>query len=184
VLEHCAAPPSGVVYEKGSHPVPLERAWFATAARTRKTWLEPALRQLYRTINLDSWANGQCFVVSPDIVARIGDRVRTLNIDQYSNLPDDTSALAPFTHLTTLSLNLRLSVRDSPEDNRLIAVCSCPSFPNLTDLLVWYHPLSGFPLSTIFKACRNLRRLRCNLPVAHPLASDPLPSGVLVVVER
>jgi hypothetical protein len=133
--------------------------WFAAAARTCKTWLDPALRRLYHTVNLD--ARNEGFIPSVDIVARIGHRVRTLIVDDYGT-PEDSglnAAFHNFTNLTSLMVVVWTKRRVCAEDNpRLSVILSCPSLPNLVTLDIWSRHSSSLP--TLLGITRNLRRLK------------------------
>jgi hypothetical protein len=102
VLSYCAPPPASTdVIRK--HPsiltVPRESAWFATATRTCTSWVEPALRNFYRTMDLRI---GQKNVSSLLVrrISPIGPRVRTLRICIRGRctseaVPDDLLDLFP-----------------------------------------------------------------------------------------
>jgi hypothetical protein len=143
--------------------VPGDSAWLATAARTCKAWLEPALRHLYRTIFLDACdltEEDELFIVTADMVARIGYRVRNLCLGDERELSEDTCRLiSAFCHF----IHLAIAQPRAQEDPHMSAILSCPSLPNLTDLEVQFLTSPPtFPPPTILKACRNLRRLRFN----------------------
>jgi hypothetical protein len=155
----------------------------ATAARTCKAWLGPALRHLYRAIDLDAYdmtLKDRRYILSADIVARIGHGVRNLALSDGSGLSGDAygldAALVHFAHLTLLSVNAGTAQTGAEENPRISAILSCPSLPNLANLDVFFGTSRpAFPFSTVLKACRNLRRLRFNPTYNlsdHPLELD------------
>jgi hypothetical protein len=159
VLAHCADPSFNTVRFDWFSPVPYGSEWFAGAARTCKAWLDPAQRRLYHTVRLDAHNERGLFILSVDIVARIGHRVRTLVLDGYG--AEDcglNGAFHHFTHLTSLILwkiNGRVRAED---DKRLFALLSCPSLPNLANLTIsssWYSRSLPILLGTT----KNLRQL-------------------------
>jgi hypothetical protein len=136
--------------------VPSEAAWLATAARTCKAWLEPALRHLYRTIYL-------CRVRVPtDTIERIGHRVRTLVINiNPSNSEESEEPNVPFNHFTDLTtlFVVRSDHRHTCFDSLLSdLIISCPSLPNLSNLILWFPAWPIVP--QVLKPCKNLRRFR------------------------
>jgi hypothetical protein len=188
VLSHCASPQW--VQSISCLPVPSDCVWFATAARTCQAWLQPALRRLYHTVNLDAYNERYRYILSPDIIARIGHRVRTLVVCDYSELAEQTcaygllsAAIGHFTHLTSLILALGITgSATSAEDNpRMSAILSCPSLPYLTSLSIWsQYDCSGFPPPMLLKACTNLRRLKYSPPKYLNLAYHALPDRLEV----
>jgi hypothetical protein len=82
VLSYCAALPLAYDAAEGVGStrilVPRESAWLTTAALTCKSWLEPALRHLYRTINLCENITEGPNAVPLDLFHRIGYRVRNV----------------------------------------------------------------------------------------------------------
>jgi hypothetical protein len=134
--------------------VPTGAVWLAAAARTCRAWLEPA-RRLHHTLHIHTTR------VPAEIVERIGHRVRTLVIHIgptiepiQPNIPFDR-----FTGLTTLAVVNQMSWRVCNMETLINDLLrSCPSFPNLTNLILWFP---SWPLMVDFvERCENLRRLQ------------------------
>jgi hypothetical protein len=176
VLAYCESDiPSSLRYTISNRIVPNGSLWFAAVAQTCKTWLDPALRRLYHTVNLDARYERGGLMLSVDIVARIGHWIRTLVVKDYVPPAMDSGLNAAFHHFTSLTSLILRQATERPttaEDNpRMSAILSGLSFPYLANLdISSYHSSS---LLTLLGTIRNLRRLRFTLPPGNPDHSLP-----------
>jgi hypothetical protein len=139
--------------------VPHESAWLATAARTCKAWLEPALRHLYHTIYLRTTGRAKIQAAPLDRFHHIGHLVRSLVISVHASTPYGTKLRTNhFKNLTSLT-TLVVSESKKPELDLLADdIRACPSLPKLVNLHLSTpnkHAYLG-----LLEICKNLRRLR------------------------